>query len=192
MMIKKYQQDENFRKKLLQVLKAVDKDFLPPLSQRRSLDFWINLFEKGVIFYALDKEEIAGFLAYYPELTGSVFDDLKSCVNIDPVIKSVDSIKHFQGAYLHFIAISPAYRGEKIGSLLMEKLLEDASQYGSTKLRVVTWSTNKASIKLYRKFGFQIYNRIQDDRGKNIDSLYLEVKLPFSSSFIETVIPRGV
>ncbi|MFX0090754.1 MAG: GNAT family N-acetyltransferase [Candidatus Hodarchaeota archaeon] len=183
--VKQNQGEKSLRKKLLQILSAVDRDFLPPLSQRRSLEFWMTLFEKGVILYAVEEDSVAGFLAYYPSLSGEIFNDLQSCVNINPMISSANTHKMFQGAYLHYIAIAPEYRRRKIASALMTELLVDAQRKGISRLRVITWSTNNASLKLYLKHGFSIFNRIANDRGKGVDSVYLEVKIPSLQSPID-------
>lgn len=177
--IEEYQSNEWLRNQLLQVLKEVDQEFLPPLSHRKPLEFWMTLFEKGTILYALEREKVAGFLAYYPSLTGEILKELKACVNLGPVISHPQTNSDYQGAYLHFIATSPPFRGNKISSLLMTTLLEDVQQKNVTRMRVVTWSTNNESLHLYTKHGFRIFHRAPNDRGEGVASVYLEVKLPF-------------
>ncbi|MFX0116492.1 MAG: GNAT family N-acetyltransferase [Candidatus Hodarchaeota archaeon] len=192
--IEEYQRNLTLRNRLMQVLEAVDQDFLPPLSNRKPLEFWMSLFEKGTILYALEEGKIAGFLAYYPSLTAEILEELRPCVNLDPVIAPTDANEHFHGAYLHFIAISPRFRGKKISSLLIRALIEDAQRIGVSKLRVVTWSTNKRSLHLYSKHGFQIFRRLPNDRAEGIASVYLELKLPFLPEIaqIHAKIPEGL
>ncbi|MFW9915570.1 MAG: GNAT family N-acetyltransferase [Candidatus Thorarchaeota archaeon] len=176
--ISEYQGEESLRNQFLRILSVVDQDFVPALSRRQSLEFWIQLFEKGIILYAIEDETIAGFLAYYPSLNAVMLEELRPFVNINPVLSSPATNKPFQGAYLHFIAVSPEFRGKQVGSGLMTALLEDAQRNGAAKLRVVTWSTNERSLNLYKKHGFLEFRCIDNDRGKGIDSVYLEANIP--------------
>ncbi|MFW9994164.1 MAG: GNAT family N-acetyltransferase [Candidatus Odinarchaeota archaeon] len=179
MNVKEYQKDGLLREQLLQVLKDVDQDFYPSLSRRRPLDFWLDLFEKGTVLYALEENDIAGFLAYYPSLSGKVLDELRSCVNIDPVISPANTSEVYQEAYLHFIAVSPDHRGKKVASQLMSALLKDAQRKGVSKIRVVTWSSNIGSMRLYKKHGFHVFQKLPNDRGNGVGSIYLEAKIPY-------------
>lgn len=175
--LKAYQKEENIKLQLLEVLKTVDQDFYPPLSTRKPLSFWLNLFEKGVILYIEKNQQVAGFLAYYPSMSGSILDELRACVNVDPILVPRNGNVKYEEAYLHFIAIHPEYRGLNLGSKLMTNLLSDALSRGVTKMRVITWSTNVGSINLYKKHGFEIFNAIPNDRGNNVGSVYLETKI---------------
>jgi ribosomal protein S18 acetylase RimI-like enzyme len=176
--INDFQGEESLRNQFIRILSAVDQDFVPALSQRQSLEFWIDLFEKGIILYAIENETVAGFLAYYPSLNALILEELRPFVNINPVLSSPATNQFFQGAYLHFIAVSPEFRGKQVGSLLMTALLEDAQRNRVSKLRAVTWSTNETSLNLYKKHGFLEFRCIDNDRGKGIDSVYLEVNIP--------------
>ncbi len=184
--IHEYHENNHIRQQLLEVLKAVDQDFLPPLSQRRDLEFWLELFEKGIIIYAQVEDRVAGFIVYYPALKNQILQDLQSCVNVDPVLKNPNSDEVFQGAYMHFIAISPEFRGKNIASALMNELNESMMRNGISSLRVITWSSNIKSLNLYKKHGYYIYKRNLDpNRGEGVESVYLEVKLPLNHSLKE-------
>lgn len=184
--IHEYQENNMLRQQFIEVLKEVDQDFLPPLSKRRTLDFWLELFEKGIIIYAQEDDRVAGFIVYYPALKNQILQDLQSCVNVDPVLNIPNSDEIFQGAYMHFIAISPEFRGRNIASDLMVELNESMMKRGITSLRVITWSTNIKSINLYKKHGYFIYKRNPDPRrGEGVESVYLEVKLPLNQSLKE-------
>lgn len=180
-----YQKEEDIRSELLQILQKVDSDFYPPLSARRSFDFWLNLFDNGSILYATDGSSgaVVGFLAYYPSLSGEIYDKLMACVNIEPVT-SVKTNVFYSGAYIHFIAVLPEYRGRGISSLLMDNLLSETKQKQIDSIRVITWSTNHQSIRLYKKHGFKEIHRIPNERGKGIDSIYFEVTKPLLESIM--------
>jgi ribosomal protein S18 acetylase RimI-like enzyme len=174
--IREYDKEVESRYQLLQILRNVDEDFYPSLSKRKSLYFWLNLFEKGTILYASVKNNIVGFLAYYPSLSGDILDELMSCVNISPILSNSDM--NYTDAYLHFIAISPGFRNNGISSLLMNRLFEKLQIKNISKIRVITWSTNDKSLNLYRKHGFQVFNTAFNDRGEGVNSVYLEAKVP--------------
>ena len=174
--IREYNKEEEYRYQLLQVLRNVDEDFYPSLSKRKSLYFWLNLFEKGTILYASVKNNIVGFLAYYPSLTGDILDELMSCVNITPILSNSNT--NYKQAYLHFLAISPDFRNKGLSSLLMNELFEKLQIKKISKIRVITWSTNERSLNLYRKHGFQVFNTKFNDRGEGVNSVYLEAKIP--------------
>jgi ribosomal protein S18 acetylase RimI-like enzyme len=177
--IKRYRGEEPVRRQLLQVLLDVDNDFVPPLSKRRSLEFWLEIFDQGSILYAKAPlgDAVAGFLAYYPALDPDTYQRLLPYVNIAPVVSLPGSRETFREAYLHFIAVTPAYRGRQVSSALLAQLLQEVQEQGISRLRVITWSTNTGSLNLYKKFNFTVFHRVPDDRGEGIDSVYLEVTL---------------
>ena len=87
---------------------------------------------------------------------------------------------------MHFIAISPEFRGKNIASALMNELNESMMRKGISSLRVITWSSNIKSLNLYKKHGYYIYKRNPDpNRGEGVESVYLEVKLPLNHSLRE-------
>jgi ribosomal protein S18 acetylase RimI-like enzyme len=53
------------------------------------------------------------------------------------------------------MALSPVYRGLRIGTALMEALFEGLRQKGIAKISLSVDPGNKAAVKLYRRFGFE-------------------------------------
>lgn len=47
-----------------------------------------------------------------------------------------------------------AYRGQGLGSSLLEKTLEKAKEFGLEKVELSVYTSNVNAIALYRKFGF--------------------------------------
>jgi ribosomal protein S18 acetylase RimI-like enzyme len=185
--IKTYHKEKNIRRQLLTILADVDCDFVPPLSTRKPLEFWLDLFELGVVLYAWDEEsrQAAGFLAFYPRLDETTLDTLRPYVNVGPVADvrtSHTGHGRFEDAYLHFIAVAPRFRGQKISSMLLEELMFQMDRAAIPRLRVITWSTNRKSLALYYKHRFKVFYRIPDDRGEGIDSIYLEVQRPVTAA----------
>lgn len=63
-----------------------------------------------------------------------------------------------QRMYLEDIIVTEAYRGKRIGTMLFEKLIEEAKE---KKLSGVVWQAlewNTAAIDFYKKFGAKVDN----------------------------------
>lgn len=60
--------------------------------------------------------------------------------------------------YLDDIYVKEAYRGRKIGSLLMKKVLEAAKKEGCKRVRWQVLSWNKPAIDVYKNLGAEIDN----------------------------------
>jgi GNAT superfamily N-acetyltransferase len=59
--------------------------------------------------------------------------------------------------YLWFIGVDPAFTGQGMGSILLEKLIADA---GSLNLPFYLETSTKRNIPWYQRFGFRIYQEI--------------------------------
>ncbi len=57
-------------------------------------------------------------------------------------------------AYVHFVGVDPAWRGENIGRALYERLFAAARNAGCREVRAVTSPANGASIAFHRRIGF--------------------------------------
>ena len=64
------------------------------------------------------------------------------------------------------VYVDPQHQGEGIGSLLMERLLQEAKAAGLSLLKARIFQNNLPSQKLQRKFGFHFYE-IEKPQGKN-------------------------
>ncbi|MGG3574003.1 N-acetyltransferase family protein [Bacillus gobiensis] len=79
------------------------------------------------------------------------------------------------------IYIDPEFRGKKVGSSLMKKLIERCEKEGFWTLQSGIFPENQASLSLHQKFGFREVGRrekIGKLDGKWRDVLLLEKKLP--------------
>ncbi len=54
------------------------------------------------------------------------------------------------------IAVHPDYQGMKIGSRILENLLNEAKNRGESQLTLEVRESNTKAIKLYTKYGFEI------------------------------------
>ena len=65
-------------------------------------------------------------------------------------------IKHDDGEYeLSKMAVTPIAQGQKIGQMLVEKVIKKAMCLNVNKLYLITNSTLKPAISLYEKLGFK-------------------------------------
>ncbi|WP_172386849.1 GNAT family N-acetyltransferase [Streptomyces sp. MNP-20] len=74
---------------------------------------------------------------------------------------------HPDEAYIHFVGVDPALRGQGVGRELYETFFRDAAAAGRTRVRSVTSPTNTRSIAFHRALGF----RLQDGDGVGPDGV---------------------
>lgn len=55
------------------------------------------------------------------------------------------------------IAVHPDFRGQGIGNMLVEGLLEECKKKGISYLTLEVRRSNQVAINLYKKYGFEIY-----------------------------------
>lgn len=58
-------------------------------------------------------------------------------------------------AYIHFVGVDPAERGNGLGRLLYEAFFEAARTRGCVLVRSVTSPVNRGSIEFHRRMGFE-------------------------------------
>ncbi|MBC8135914.1 MAG: ribosomal protein S18-alanine N-acetyltransferase [Fibrella sp.] len=78
--------------------------------------------------------------------------------------------------HITIIGVSLAYRGNKIGDLLLSELLIASWGMGATRATLEVRETNDAAQKLYRKYGFihvAIRKAYYSDNGENADILWI-------------------
>jgi ribosomal protein S18 acetylase RimI-like enzyme len=75
------------------------------------------------------------------------------------------------------IAVLPQFRGNGIGSALLDSVLGVASDKGFKKVNLSVFHTNKHAINLYKRFGFKKVGRKSKQfylKGKYIDEILME------------------
>ena len=70
------------------------------------------------------------------------------------------------------MGLTPGYRRQGIGSRLLESVLTQAKAFGLEKVGLSVYSTNKAAIALYQKFGFEPEGYIKHYR--KLDGQYFD------------------
>ena len=135
-----------------EILHNVNNDFKPPLDKRINInDYTLKLYKNAIIYYAIKDSLNIGFIAFYRN-------------NQETKI-----------AYVPMIAIMSEFRGQGIGSKLLDIAIAHIKNNGFRKIEIETWEGSKA-IFLYQKKGFKI-TKIQSDRIDGIRSVKMELSL---------------
>lgn len=117
------------------------------------------------ILEKIDKNEAVKLLAFHQKLLIGVSD-----------IKLKDKTESHIG--LFGLTVGKDFRGEGVGKLLMNLVLEEAKR-NIKSLKIVTlgvFANNPIAIKMYKKFGFMEYAKLPKGimhRGKYIDHIYM-------------------
>ncbi|WP_193726010.1 ribosomal protein S18-alanine N-acetyltransferase [Anaerosacchariphilus polymeriproducens] len=79
------------------------------------------------------------------------------------VAKEGQNVVGYSGIYGSFedgeitnVAVEPAYRRQKVGKQLIEKLQEEAKKLGVTRFFLEVRESNKGAIELYKALGFKV------------------------------------
>ncbi|EPC01786.1 hypothetical protein L861_21410 [Litchfieldella anticariensis FP35 = DSM 16096] len=85
-------------------------------------------------------------------------------------------------AELQAITVVPDARRQGIGQLLLTRMCEEASDWGSERLLLEVRASNKAAIALYRRLAFEVDGRRRgyypsEDGGKREDALLMSRRL---------------
>jgi GNAT superfamily N-acetyltransferase len=71
--------------------------------------------------------------------------------------------------------VRPAFRGDKLGVLLVQEIINQARTRGYRRLRLDTHPpTMRSAVALYRKFGFEVVAEVTNDVP---ELMYMELKL---------------
>jgi len=68
-------------------------------------------------------------------------------------------------AYIHFVGVSPAVRGEAYGRLLYEEFFQIARLQGRTSVSAITAVANTGSVAFHQAMGFTVTGPIDDYNG---------------------------
>ncbi len=109
------------------LIQSLESTFKEKFSQHKiKSDFEQNIFSKYFIY--IEKSNIIGFINYY------------------------DMYERFELAY---IEVREEYRNRKIGSKLLERLIEIAKKNNVENITLEVNINNIYAIKLYEKYGFK-------------------------------------
>lgn len=100
------------------------------------------------------------YLAYCDE-------ELAGCIGL----RKMDS----QNCEMKRLYVRPAFRGRKIGNLLVEKIIDDAKKIGYSYMLLDTLPFLKSAIHMYKKYGFYEINSYNDSPMNT--SIYMKLNL---------------
>ena len=160
--------DDEQKKGIWELLKAYDREFVPPLSARNSAHKKIpsgalTLNEEGPVVYfkeiieykfvlALIDDRIVGFMSYIPDHT-----------------VSVGGHESFVAEYASTAIVTPECRGKGAMQRFYQTIIE---KNPGKNVATRTWSGNDAHLHVLAKLGFELFVTLPDDRGKGIDTVY--------------------
>ncbi|MEA2028373.1 MAG: GNAT family N-acetyltransferase, partial [Campylobacterota bacterium] len=110
---------------------------------------WRMWVESSLVYVAIEDNQIIGVALAFPSLDGSF------C--------------------LHKIFVDSTYRGQGVGSALMEHLLQAIDDLGSSAFLTVD-PRNSSAIELYAKFGFSDKKFVEAFYGEGEDRYILRRK----------------
>ncbi len=162
---------EKYKNQIFDMLKASDKEFVPPLSFRVSTtqsDLKGSLSEKGIKSYfdTLLTQEVLGI--FIDKKLAGVISFILDYKNQE--IHNLDS----NNVYLSTLVVSSEFRGQGITKKAYDYLFN--TLYLSRSIYTRTWSTNYAHIKILNEFNFSLILNKPNDRGNGIDTVYFELK----------------
>jgi ribosomal protein S18 acetylase RimI-like enzyme len=123
-------------------------------------------FEQGVVEAEkpLDPFLAKGDINYYniPELITAKHIHFLVAVSNDEIVacgySRIDNSKIYQKnpqhGYVGFMYVKPAFRGQKISTILLESLKNWAKKKALKELRLDVYINNTEAIKVYERFGF--------------------------------------
>ena len=124
------------------------RDMAPMLPKLFFLHF------EGTSFVAEDEEgDLAGFLCGFLSQTNP------------------------EEAYIHFVGVSPEYRGEGLGRTLYERFFDEVRGQGRSLVRCVTSPVNQESVAFHEALGFEVDRVAEDYDGPGEDRVLLAKRL---------------
>lgn len=161
------EEQERYDGKILRMLQAGDREFVPPLSTRNSTtqaDFAAaQSRDDGVVryFHGLKQQKL---------LAATENDHLLGFVSFRENFTS-EKISKLPNIYISTVLVSPEARGRGITGKMYETLF---AEYEGTSVFTRTWSTNAAHIRILEKLQFETLCVLKNDRGQGVDTVYFQ------------------
>lgn len=160
------EQKQKYSNEILEMVKAGEKDFVPPLSARSSttqtnlvggessLDGVISYFNEMIrqkFICAIQDGKVLGFVSFKENYITDAFDKTPNI-------------------YLSTLILKPEARGKNLTFNMYNHLFNVV--YPNSSIYTRTWSTNAPHLKILSKFNFEEILRKKNDRGEGIDTVY--------------------
>lgn len=151
------------RDELLELVRAADEEFVPPLSSRggttdtdlsdgadRDIEPYFAQMTAQSLIAAVDKVgRVAGILSYIP----------------DRILDNGD--EEVASDYVSTIIVGTDHRRRGVARSLCRELMTR-----ETPISTRTWSGNTEHLELLADLGFVLWKRLPDDRGLGVDTVY--------------------
>ena len=148
------------------ILCATEKEFIPPLSERKSTtqqsfpgekadkrgltEYYKQMLQQEFIL-AIENEKVIGFLSF-------ITDHLLQAEG-----------EEFVCDYVSTIVVSSEFRGHGVARKMYNALFENRK---GKNYATRTWSTNYSHIRLLKRIGFELVALLPNERGDGIDTVY--------------------
>lgn len=164
---------KHYESDIIKILTESDKDFVPPLSARKStLD---KKFDKGF-------SDVGGIHSYFEEMKKqeilATFEDGKIIGFVSYRLNFVSEDipeTELPNIYVSTLVLGKEARGKGLTKKMYAYLFSDL--YADRNVFTRTWSTNYAHTKILSDFGFSELYRKENDRGAGIDTVYYKKKI---------------
>ncbi len=163
---------------MLNMIKANDHLFVPPISERVSHEGYLD-YLLGVNGEYIKKKygketplPQNPFTIYIPDPSNEPSNNF----SLLGFISCFEYFQPFDGAYIVAIMVSPELHGNGIGTKLLSEALTELNRSVVNSISVTTWSTNARSRRLFSRFGFKLEKIVPNERGPNIDGLYFKLQ----------------
>ena len=157
---------DEYKNQVWELLKRLDKEFIPPLSARKSTHQkelntpdtegeepveYFNQMKEQKIIIALEQDTVRGFLTYISDYELEIGN------------------KKTISEYVSTIGVDPAFRKQGIAQSMYKELIENSP---GKRITTRTWSLNKSHLHILENMGFELLDTIKNDRGSGIDTVY--------------------
>lgn len=122
---------------------AIPEFFKPPSA---------HTFPPAMVLELLEKSDTVIFLAEYEgRPIGYLYADLT------PAMETSSTYK-LERAYIHHVAVDPAYENHGVGTALVDAIKQLAHDQGINVLALSAWTFNERALRFFRRQGFEPYN----------------------------------
>jgi ribosomal protein S18 acetylase RimI-like enzyme len=101
--------------------------------------------------------EVIGMLVAFPVEPDSAVSEPDE--GVDPVLKPYSELERPGSFYICGMALFPEYRGEGLGTGMLELARQQAYQRGLEELSLIVFEQNAGAKRLYERHGFQEVDR---------------------------------
>lgn len=130
-------------------LRAVDRSFPVPLSQKQEISSYVEkLLKKATLLAVVEKGEILSLVAGYTDATPD------------------------GRGYISVVATLPSHRGRGLAKNLVKRFLAVSAEKGLSAVHLYAVEGNRAALEMYRSLGFVCWRRENEPRPADVHLIY--------------------